>query len=67
MRTKLWTEYLTRRNHSKVQGIDESIILEWILKKECGMLWTGFIWLRIGTKKYDTQVAGSVKGGIFLE
>jgi hypothetical protein len=25
------------------------IILDWILRKKIGNLWTGFIWLRIGT------------------
>jgi hypothetical protein len=30
-------------------GIDGKIILKWILKKWGLRLWTGFIWLRIGT------------------
>jgi hypothetical protein len=25
------------------------MILEWITEKEGGMVWSGFIWLRIGT------------------
>jgi hypothetical protein len=29
--------------------IDGKIILEWILGKLGGKVWTGFIWLRIGT------------------
>jgi hypothetical protein len=29
-------------------GVNGRIILEWILGKECEM-WTGFIWVRIGT------------------
>jgi hypothetical protein len=29
--------------------IDGRIILEWILRKEGGRIWTGFIWLWIGT------------------
>jgi hypothetical protein len=28
-------------------GVDERIILKWILKKYDGRVWTGFIWLRI--------------------
>jgi hypothetical protein len=30
------------------QRIDERI-LEWILGRKCAEVWTGFIWLRIGT------------------
>jgi hypothetical protein len=33
MRTRLWFEKLTGRDHSQDQGIDERIILEWILGK----------------------------------
>jgi hypothetical protein len=29
-------------------GIDGRIILKMILRKSCCMLWTGFMWLRIG-------------------
>jgi hypothetical protein len=29
--------------------VDGRIILEWMLGKECGKVWTEFIWLRIGT------------------
>jgi len=37
------------RDHSKDVCVDGRIILEWILAKESGKLWTGFICLRIGT------------------
>jgi hypothetical protein len=30
-------------------GIEERIILKWILKKLDGTAWTGLIWLGIGT------------------
>jgi hypothetical protein len=30
-------------------SLDGKIILEWILAKWCGRLWTGFVWLRIQT------------------
>jgi hypothetical protein len=36
-------------NHLEDSGIDGSIILEWILEKLGEKLWTGFIWLRVGT------------------
>jgi hypothetical protein len=35
-------------NHLKGPGVDERIILKWILIK-LGEAWTGMIWLRIGT------------------
>jgi hypothetical protein len=35
-------------NHLEDQVVDGRIILEWILGKR-GRVWTGFIWLRIGT------------------
>jgi hypothetical protein len=35
--------------HLEDIGIDWEIILEWILGKWGGEVWTGFIWLRIGT------------------
>jgi hypothetical protein len=30
-------------------GTDERIILKWILKKQDGKIWIGFVWLRIGS------------------
>jgi hypothetical protein len=30
-------------------GVDGMIILEWLLEKYGGKVWTGFIWFRIGT------------------
>jgi len=43
MHTKFWSE------NSQDTGPDGKIILEWILGKQGEKLWTGFIWLRIGT------------------
>jgi hypothetical protein len=37
------------RDHSEDLGVDGRIILEWILGKYGGKVWTGFIWLRIAT------------------
>jgi len=31
-------------------GIDGSIILVWILRKQSVKAWTGFIWHRVGSK-----------------
>jgi hypothetical protein len=38
-----WLENLTGRDHSEDLGVDERIILEWILQKYGGRLWTAFI------------------------
>jgi hypothetical protein len=38
-----------RRDHAEDLGVDERIMSEWILGKEAGKVWTGCIWLRIGT------------------
>jgi hypothetical protein len=48
MRTKLWSENLKGRGYSEDVGVDKKIILEWILGKCGGEVWTGFIWLRVG-------------------
>jgi hypothetical protein len=40
--------------------------LAWILGKQSGMVWTGFIWLRIGTKHYK-ELSGYVKDRKFLD
>jgi hypothetical protein len=36
-------------DHFEALGTDESIILKWILEKQDGKVWNGFIWLKIGT------------------
>jgi hypothetical protein len=38
---KNWLENLKGRDHSKDLGVDVRIILEWILGKESGEVWTG--------------------------
>jgi hypothetical protein len=42
-------ENLKGIHHSEDLDIGGKIILEWILGKEGGKVWTGFIWLRIRT------------------
>jgi len=40
-----------KRDHLEDLGLDGKIILEWILEKDGGNMWTSFMWLRIGS--YD--------------
>jgi hypothetical protein len=42
------SENLKGRDHLEDLGVDGRIILECILGKKDGNVWTGFIWLRIG-------------------
>jgi hypothetical protein len=35
--------------HSEDLGVDERIILKWMLGKQCWRVWIEFIWLRIET------------------
>ena len=44
-----WWEDLREGDHLGDLGVDERIILKWILKKRDEESWTGLIWLRIGT------------------
>jgi len=38
-----------REENLEFLGVHGRIILEWILGKWGGKVWTGFVWLRIGT------------------
>jgi hypothetical protein len=44
-----WLESVKGRDHSEELGVDGKILLAWILGKQGGKVWTGFVWLRIGT------------------
>jgi hypothetical protein len=37
------------RDHAEDLGVDGRTILECVLEEQDGKVWTGFIWLRIGT------------------
>jgi hypothetical protein len=41
-------EYQKERDHYEYRGTDGRIILKWILNKQHGKVWIGFISLRIG-------------------
>jgi hypothetical protein len=49
MHTIFLFENLKRTDHEEDAVLDGMIILEWILRKFSGKLWTEFMWLRIGT------------------
>jgi hypothetical protein len=49
MRIRFWLENLKGIDHLKDLGVDGKIILECILGKQCGKLYSRCIWLRIGT------------------
>jgi hypothetical protein len=49
MHTQFWSEILKERDNLEDIGIDRKIILEWIFEKWSEKVWTGCIWLRIGT------------------
>jgi hypothetical protein len=44
-----WWESQKERDHWEDQDVGEWTILKWILERENGVVWTGLIWLRIGT------------------
>jgi hypothetical protein len=45
-----WLIRVKGRGNSEDLGVDGKIILKWILRKQDAGVWTGFIWLRIGTR-----------------
>jgi hypothetical protein len=49
MHTVFWLVNLNGRYHLEDLGVDGKVIVEWILGKQRGRMWTGCIWLRIGT------------------
>jgi len=50
-----WLEYLKERGHLEDLSIEETIILEWILKKWDEMAWTSLICLRVGESGWSLQ------------
>jgi hypothetical protein len=49
MLIRLWSENLNGRDHSDDLDIEGSVILEQVLGKQGGKLWTGYVWLRVGS------------------
>jgi len=48
MNTIFWFEN-KGRDHSEDLGVEGKIILEWILGRQGRKVWTGCMWLRIGS------------------
>jgi hypothetical protein len=46
----VWSENLKGKGLSENQGVDERIIVEWILGKVCRKLWTGYFWALVNTQ-----------------
>jgi len=65
--TQFWLESLKGRDHLEDPGVDEKVILELILGKLFGKVWTGCIWLRIRTSEHGNEPSGSMKGGEFFD
>jgi hypothetical protein len=49
MYTGFWLEHQKERDHYEGINIGGSTVLKWILERQDGVVWTGLIWLRIGT------------------
>jgi hypothetical protein len=49
MHIGFWWESQEERNHLEDLDIGGRIILKWILERQDEVVWTGLIWLRIGS------------------
>jgi hypothetical protein len=70
VQTKFSLEKLTGRGHSKDPGVDEKIILEWILGKLVGRCGPDSSGSGLGAVTsscgYGNKPSGSIKGEVFL-
>jgi len=49
MRTGFWWGKARERDHLENTGVDERVVIKWILRKSVEKTWIGLIWLRLGT------------------
>jgi len=47
--TGSWWENVRERDHLEDPGVEGRVILRWLFRKWDVGVWTGLIWLRIGT------------------
>jgi len=66
----LWGN-MRERDYLEDPGVDGNIILRWIFRKSDVGVWTGSIWLRLGTGgghcECGNETRGSIKCGEFLD
>ena len=43
-----WRGKVRERDHLEDTGVDEKVLIKWILRKSVDKTWTGLIWLRLG-------------------
>jgi hypothetical protein len=68
MHTQFWSKYLKEQDHLGDLGVDERIILRWVLHKWGMTMWIGFIWLRIQTLcQHSLEPSGSIQSKEFLD
>jgi hypothetical protein len=49
MHIRFWWESQKEIDHWEYLDVGDRIILKWIIERKDGVVWTGLIWLRIGT------------------
>jgi hypothetical protein len=63
--------YTMGRDNSVGRGVDGRVLLKRMLRKYCGTVWTGFIWLSGGasgrTSEHGDEPSGVIKGEEFLD
>jgi hypothetical protein len=52
MRIGYWWESQKRKDHYEDIDVGLRVILKWILERYNGVVWTGFIWFRIGASRW---------------
>jgi hypothetical protein len=56
-----WWESQRERDHWEDQNVGGWIILGCILERWDGVMWTGLVWLRIGTGEFGIEPSGSMR------